>query len=55
MKVELLQEFAQWLCVRDFPVEDATDQIQWAIDIMINMQAAIDAKKQEGTVTVTRE
>ncbi|WAR21805.1 CFA46-like protein [Mya arenaria] len=47
LKVDLLQEFAQWLCVRDFPVEDAVDQLQWAIDIMINMQAEIDAKKQE--------
>lgn len=36
------------MCVKDFPLEDCTDQIDWAIDIMQNMQADIDAKKEEG-------
>jgi len=50
--VELLLEFAQWLCVKDFPLEDCTDQVDWAIDIMQNMQAAIDLKKEEGKLTI---
>ena len=52
LKVELLLEFAQWLCVKDFPLEDCTDQVDWAIDIMQNMQAAIDLKKEEGKLVI---
>ena len=48
LKVELLIEFGQFLCVKDFPVEDAVDQLEWAIDIMLNMQVQADAKKEEG-------
>ncbi|XP_060585472.1 cilia- and flagella-associated protein 46-like isoform X2 [Ruditapes philippinarum] len=47
LKIELLLEFAQWLCVKDFPLEDCTDQVEWAIDIMQNMQAEIDTRKEE--------
>ncbi|XP_053406399.1 cilia- and flagella-associated protein 46-like [Mercenaria mercenaria] len=47
LKIELLLEFAQWLCVKDFPLEDCTDQVEWAIDMMQNMQADIDARKEE--------
>jgi hypothetical protein len=34
--------------VKDFPLEDCTDQVEWAIDIMQNMQAEIDTRKEEG-------
>ncbi|KAL4232411.1 Cilia and flagella associated protein 46 [Mactra antiquata] len=47
LKIELLFEFAQWLCVKDFPLCDCTDQVEWAIDILLNMQTAIDIKKEE--------
>ena len=50
LKVELLIEFGQWLCVKDFPLEDAVDQLEWAIDIMLNMQVEADARKEEGSV-----
>ena len=46
--MELLIEFGQWLCVKDFPMQDSIDQLEWAIDIMLNMQVEADAKKEEG-------
>ena len=50
LKVELLIEFGQWLCVKDFPLQDSVDQLEWAIDIMLNMQVEADARKEEGRV-----
>ncbi|KAL3864704.1 hypothetical protein ACJMK2_006363 [Sinanodonta woodiana] len=46
LKVELLIEFGQWLYVRDFPLQDAVDQLEWAIDIMLNMQAEEEEKRE---------
>ena len=41
-------EFSQWLCAKDFPLQDSVDQIDWAVDIMLNMQAEIDSRKEQG-------
>ena len=49
LKVELLIEFGQWLYSKQFPLQDCIDQIEWAVDIMLNMQADVDAKKEQGT------
>ena len=51
--MELLIEFGQWLCVKDFPLQDSVDQLEWAIDIMLNMQVEADARKEEGMLKST--
>ncbi|XP_056147442.1 cilia- and flagella-associated protein 46 [Lampris incognitus] len=53
-KAELLLEFGEWLYCQNFPIPDAQHQIQWAIDILLHMNAdfAEDAEKRrlkEGT------
>lgn len=47
LKVDLLLEFAQFLYVKDFPLADCTDQVEWAIDILHNMQVEVIAKKEQ--------
>ncbi|CAD5115467.1 DgyrCDS4439 [Dimorphilus gyrociliatus] len=37
-KVDYLLELGQWLYCHEFPRCDATDQIEWAIDILLNME-----------------
>ncbi|XP_052228420.1 cilia- and flagella-associated protein 46-like isoform X3 [Dreissena polymorpha] len=46
LKVDLLFEFAQWLCVKDFPVDDSIDQVEWAVTILLNMQTRIHARRE---------
>ena len=36
--------------MKDFPLEDSVDQLEWAIDIMLNMQVQADARKEEGAL-----
>ncbi|XP_025093435.1 cilia- and flagella-associated protein 46-like isoform X2 [Pomacea canaliculata] len=49
-KVDYLLEFSQWLYYNHFPLQDVLDQVEWAIDILLNMQdeEAMQLKK-EGT------
>jgi len=37
-KVEYLQELAQWLYYHEFPLQDAVDLLQWAVDIILSLQ-----------------
>ena len=37
-KFDYLIEFGQWLYCNEFPLQDAMDQIEWAIDILLNMK-----------------
>ena len=47
-KADLLLEFGQWLYYNEFPLQDAVDQIEWAMDIMINMKTDTDVQKERG-------
>ena len=38
--------------MKDFPLEDSVDQLEWAIDIMLNMQVQADARKEEGALVL---
>ncbi|XP_071090002.1 cilia- and flagella-associated protein 46-like [Haliotis cracherodii] len=48
LKVDYLIEFGQWLYVNDFPLQDTIDQIEWAIDILLNIQAGGDKQEVAG-------
>ncbi|CAG2203029.1 Cilia- and flagella-associated protein 46 [Mytilus edulis] len=48
LKVDLLIEFGQWLYSNEFPLQDAIDQIEWAVDIILNMKTETDLKKEQG-------
>ena len=48
LKIDLLIEFGQWLYSNEFPLQDAIDQIEWAVDIILNMKTESDAKKEPG-------
>ena len=55
-KVDLLIEFCQWLYCNEFPVDDAIDQLEWAIDILLNMKTEIpklEMEKPQSTGTDT--
>lgn len=41
-------EFGQWLYSNEFPLQDAIDQIEWAVDIILNMKTETDLKKEQG-------
>ncbi|KAK7482059.1 hypothetical protein BaRGS_00026751 [Batillaria attramentaria] len=47
-KVEYLLEFGQWLYANEFPLQDVLDQIEWAVDILLNVQ-------DEGTLLAKKE
>ncbi|XP_062591392.1 cilia- and flagella-associated protein 46-like [Saccostrea cucullata] len=46
LKVDYLLEFGQWLYSNEFPLQDAVDQLEWAVDIMLNMKTETDLKKE---------
>ncbi|KAJ8317581.1 hypothetical protein KUTeg_005485 [Tegillarca granosa] len=46
LKVDYLIEFGQWLYCNEFPLQDAIDQIEWAVDIMLNMKTETELKKE---------
>ncbi|XP_065923991.1 cilia- and flagella-associated protein 46 isoform X6 [Magallana gigas] len=46
LKVDYLLEFGQWLYSNEFPLQDAIDQLEWAVDIMLNMKTETDLKKE---------
>ncbi|XP_075034359.1 cilia- and flagella-associated protein 46 [Mixophyes fleayi] len=37
-KVEYLLELAEWLYCKQFPLSDAMNQLDWAVDILLNMK-----------------
>ncbi|CAH1785035.1 unnamed protein product [Owenia fusiformis] len=37
-KFDYLLEFGQWLYCNEFPLNDALDQLEWTIDILLNMK-----------------
>ncbi|XP_069140158.1 cilia- and flagella-associated protein 46-like isoform X2 [Argopecten irradians] len=45
-KVDLLLEFGQWLYYNEFPLQDAVDQIEWAVDIILNMRTDTEIQKE---------
>lgn len=46
-KVEYLLEFGQWLYTNEFPLQDVLDQVEWAVDILLNMQDEEAALKKD--------
>eukprot|EP00057_Strongylocentrotus_purpuratus_P019582 XP_011674056.1 PREDICTED: cilia- and flagella-associated protein 46-like [Strongylocentrotus purpuratus] len=49
-KVEYLMEFAEWLYLNEFPLQDCMDQLEWAADILLNMRIRTrSAKKSAGS------
>ncbi|XP_041476710.1 cilia- and flagella-associated protein 46-like isoform X5 [Lytechinus variegatus] len=49
-KVEYLMEFAEWLYLNEFPLQDCMDQLEWAADILLNMKIRTrSAKKSAGS------
>lgn len=44
--MDYLLEFGQWLYSNEFPLQDAIDQLEWAVDIMLNMKTETDLKKE---------
>ncbi|KAM7408201.1 hypothetical protein PAMA_002070 [Pampus argenteus] len=38
-KISLLLEFGEWLYCHNFPKEDAQQQVQWAIDVILHLEA----------------
>lgn len=54
-KFDYLLEFGQWLYCSEFPLEDAMDQIQWAIDILLNFKInTVEVKKEESGETANK-
>ena len=45
-KFDYLLEFGQWLYCNEFPVQDSLEQIEWAIDILLNMK--FEKREKEG-------
>ncbi|XP_070541399.1 cilia- and flagella-associated protein 46-like isoform X2 [Ptychodera flava] len=37
-KVDYLLEFSEWLFINEFPLQDCMDQVEWAVDILLNMK-----------------
>ncbi|XP_076434592.1 cilia- and flagella-associated protein 46-like isoform X2 [Babylonia areolata] len=52
-KVEYLMEFGQWLFTNEFPLQDVLDQVEWAVDILLNMQDEESLLKKEGKGSTT--
>ncbi|XP_077992013.1 cilia- and flagella-associated protein 46-like isoform X2 [Glandiceps talaboti] len=40
-KVDYLLEFSEWLFVNEFPLQDCLDQVEWAMDILLNMKVEV--------------
>lgn len=38
LKVEYLLEFAEWLYCNELRLDDCRDQLEWAIDILMNIK-----------------
>jgi len=47
LKVELLIEFAEWLYCNELPLQNAVDQLDWAIDILFNMTDTGDCNEEQ--------
>lgn len=41
-------EFSEWLYHRQFPIEDVTFHLNWAIDILLGMKPAKDTPEPAG-------
>ena len=49
-KVEYIMEFSEWLYYKQFPMEDVTFHLKWAIDILLMMTSARDTPEPAGDV-----
>ncbi|KAK7109057.1 hypothetical protein V1264_013170 [Littorina saxatilis] len=49
-KVEYLLEFGQWLYANEFPLQDVLDQVEWAVDILLNMHDEVEATLRKDAV-----
>lgn len=45
-KFDYLLEFGQWLYCNEFPLQEAVDMFEWAIDILLNMKIEIEEKRE---------
>ena len=50
--MEYLLEFGQWLYANEFPLQDVLDQVEWAVDILLNMQDEESTLKKDGMYDV---
>ncbi|XP_016061813.1 PREDICTED: cilia- and flagella-associated protein 46 [Miniopterus natalensis] len=47
-KVDYIMEFSEWLYYKQFPIEDVTFHLNWAIDILLGMKLARDTPEPAG-------
>ncbi|XP_063818084.1 cilia- and flagella-associated protein 46 isoform X2 [Pseudophryne corroboree] len=52
-KVEYLLELAEWLYCKQFPLDDAINQLDWAVDILLNMK--LTNSTEEGKSQKTKQ
>ena len=45
-KFDYLLEFGQWLYCNEFPLVNAINQVEWAVDILLNMKFEVEQKKE---------
>uniref|UniRef100_H2ZYN0 Cilia and flagella associated protein 46 n=1 Tax=Latimeria chalumnae TaxID=7897 RepID=H2ZYN0_LATCH len=46
-KIDYLIEFGEWLYCNHFPITDAINQLEWAVEILLNMNSAEKSKDGE--------
>jgi hypothetical protein len=46
VKVDYIQEFAEWLYCKEQPLQDAVDLLLWAIEILLNMHFDVPQLEQ---------
>ncbi|XP_072177207.1 cilia- and flagella-associated protein 46-like [Diadema setosum] len=54
-KVEYLVEFAEWLYLNEFPLQDCQDQLEWAVDILLSMRIRTRSAKKSATSEKSRK
>lgn len=47
-KVDYIMEFSEWLYYQQFPIEDVTFHLNWAIDILLGMKPSRDTPEPAG-------
>lgn len=47
-KVDYIMEFSEWLHYQQFPIEDVTFHLNWAIDILLGMKPSRDTPEPAG-------
>ncbi|XP_070288236.1 cilia- and flagella-associated protein 46 isoform X2 [Myotis yumanensis] len=54
-KVDYIMEFSEWLYYQQFPIEDVTFHLNWAIDILLGMKPSRDTPEPAGEPSLMQE